>query len=104
MDLLFLDFEKAFDKVDFFILMEKLRKLGIVGKVGSWIGSFIMGRLQALKVGDKISDWEHVISGIPQGTVMGPRGVSNTNKSGIDEQQSLSHSFRVYKLPCFFAV
>ena len=71
-DLLYLDFKKVFDKVDFSILMKKLKKLGIQGKLGSWLGKFMMGRLQAVKVGDQISDWVLVRSGIPQGSVIGP--------------------------------
>ena len=71
-DLLYLDFEKAFDKVDFGKLLAKLKNLGIVGKIGAWLGSFMMGRQHAVKVGDKISAWIDVTSGIPQGSVIGP--------------------------------
>ena len=43
-DSLFLDFEKAFDKVDHGLLCHRLREKGIVGNTGSWIGSFLVNR------------------------------------------------------------
>jgi hypothetical protein len=71
-ELVYLDFSKAFDKVDHSILLQKLAKMGIKGKVGRWIGSFLHRRMQAVRVGSTLSDWLHVISGVPQGTVLGP--------------------------------
>ena len=71
-DILYLDFEKAFDKVDFGLLLKKIYNLGITGPLGAWIGAFIMGRKQAVRVGNKISSWEDVILGVPQGSVLGP--------------------------------
>ena len=54
-DLIFLDFEKAFDKVDIGLLLTKLRDLGTSGALGAWIGKFMMGRSQAVRVGSTIS-------------------------------------------------
>ena len=71
-DVMYLDFAKAFDKVDLGILVIKLIKLGIKGALLRWIASFILGRRQAVKVGSKISSWSSVHSGIPQGSVLGP--------------------------------
>ena len=71
-DLLYLDFQKAFDKVDFGILLMKLKNLGIAGKLGAWLGAFMMGRQQSVQVGDATSTWSEVVSGIPQGSVIGP--------------------------------
>ena len=71
-DIIYLDFAKDFDKVDFSILMEKLVDLGITGKLGSWIGNFITNRRQGVRVGDQVSDWQDVQSGVPQGSVLGP--------------------------------
>jgi ribonuclease P/MRP protein subunit RPP40 len=71
-DQLYLDLSKAFDKVDHSLLIKKLAAMGIRGKLGTWLGLFLMGRTQAVRVGSKISSWSSVISGVPQGTVLGP--------------------------------
>merc|ERR1711874_319074 len=52
--------------------MGKLRALGITGKVGAWIKEFLMGRYQQVSANGLLSDSAKVISGIPQGTVLGP--------------------------------
>merc|ERR1712033_140003 len=71
-DTIYLDFAKAFDKVDHDILCHKLRALGITGKVGVWIKEFFSGRYQQVSANGLLSDSSKVISGIPQGTVLGP--------------------------------
>ena len=69
---IYLDFAKAFDKVDHDILCHKLRNLGIKGKVGIWIKEFLSGRSQQVSANGALSDSVPVISGVPQGTVLGP--------------------------------
>ena len=71
-DTVYLDFAKAFDKVDHNILCHKLRKLGITGKVGVWIKDFLTGRFQQVSANGLLSDAVPVTSGVPQGTVLGP--------------------------------
>ena len=71
-DTIYLDFAKAFDKVDHDILCHKLRALGITGKVGVWIKEFLTGRYQRVSANGLLSDSAKVVSGIPQGTVLGP--------------------------------
>ena len=71
-DTVYLDFAKAFDKVDHDILCHKLKKLGITGKVGIWIKDFLTGRFQQVSANGVLSDAVSVISGVPQGTVLGP--------------------------------
>ena len=50
-DIIYLDFTKAFNKVDLGLLMEKLRSLGISGLLGAWLGRFVMSRRQRVGSG-----------------------------------------------------
>ena len=70
-DVVYLDFAKAFDKVDHGILLHKVRSLGISGKLGVWLHSFLTGREQQVAVDGAVSR-SPVISGVPQGSVLGP--------------------------------
>lgn len=71
-DVLYLDFAKAFDKVDHKILLQKIKSIGISGKIHEWITSFLSNRKQYVMVNGKKSRGEQVQSGVPQGTVLGP--------------------------------
>ena len=71
-DVMYLDFSKAFDKVDHKILLKKLKRYGIRGKILSWISSFLQNRTQFVIVDRRRSKIIAVISGVPQGTVLGP--------------------------------
>ena len=71
-DVIYLDFAKAFDKVDHVILLKKLKSFGITGKLHQWISSFLENRYQQVIVNGKLSRKEKVVSGVPQGTVLGP--------------------------------
>ena len=71
-DAIYLDFAKAFDKVDHSVLLMKLHRLGITGKIHSWIKNFLTNRMQQVKVHNALSDPVKTRSGVPQGSVLGP--------------------------------
>ena len=71
-DAIYLDFAKAFDKVDHHLLLKKLERYGFPDKLIAWISSFLSNRLQQVVVNGEMSYPATVISGVPQGTVLGP--------------------------------
>ena len=71
-DSIYLDFAKAFDKVDHDLLLRKLKGLGVKGKLGIWIQSFLKNRHQQVLVDGKLSSIFTLLSGVPQGSVLDP--------------------------------
>ena len=71
-DTIYLDFAKAFDTVPHARLLGKLKAYGIDGTILAWIEAFLTGRTQVVKVNGEDSFSAPVLSGIPQGSVLGP--------------------------------
>ena len=71
-DMVYLDFSKAFDTVDHGILLHKLRALGITGDIGIWLFHFLTDRSHFVRLPGGISEDHPVLSGVSQGTVLGP--------------------------------
>jgi len=71
-DVIFLDFAKAFDKVPHRRLLAKLQANGINGQVVRWVASWLKGRKQRVCLDGYSSTWAYVLSGIPQGSLLGP--------------------------------
>ena len=71
-DAIYLDYAKAFDKVDHRLLLAKMRKYGFHEKILTWIESFLSNRSQNIALNGALSYASKVISGVPQGTVLGP--------------------------------
>lgn len=69
---IFLDLSKAFDTVDHTILLHKLYIYGLRGKVHSWISNYLQNRLQYVSVNSTTSSSQHVVCGVPQGSILGP--------------------------------
>ncbi len=71
-DTIYLDFSRAFDSVPHERLITKLFSLGIQGDLLQWIKCFLTGRTQCVRLNQCYSNLSEVISGVPQGSVLGP--------------------------------
>jgi len=71
-DVIYLDYRKAFDTVPHNRLMLKMMKLGLPDNMLRWIRNFITGRKMRVGLRGSFSEWAEVLSGVPQGSILGP--------------------------------
>jgi len=92
-DAIFLDFSKAFDSVSHSLLVHKLKTFGINGTLLQWFSNYLRKRTQSTVIEGVISAPTAVLSGVPQGSILGPvlfLLFINDMPSGIDNKCRLA--------------
>jgi len=71
-DVVYMDFRKVFDSVSHNGLLNKLYSIGIAGKLWKWLQEYLLQRFQCARINESLSTICNVLSGVPQGSVLGP--------------------------------
>ena len=71
-DIIYTDFQKAFNSVPHKRLLSKIKSYGIEGNILNSINIFLNNRRQHVLINGTCSEWKKVLSGVPQGGVLGP--------------------------------
>ena len=69
---LFIDIRKAFDMVDHTLLIKKLAHYKVSNTSLDWFKSYLSSRVQSIKSDNGMSEFSQVLSGVPQGSILGP--------------------------------
>ena len=70
--MVYLDFEKSFDKVRRDLLIEKCQSFGIYGNLLKWLNSYLTNRQQRVVLESNSSSWLELTGGVPQGSIVDP--------------------------------
>ena len=94
---MFLDFAKAFDRVNHKILLHKLCNFGISGLLLAWCGDYLSNRKQRVVVDGNCSSWLNIPSGVPQGSILGPL----INRAAMGRARFLIYPWFIFFLSVF---
>ena len=71
-DAVYIDFAKDFDSISHVKLLTKIHGYGIDTNLLNWISNFLSERTQFVYIGNTFSKFPPVLTGVPQGSVLGP--------------------------------